>query len=187
MPFAYGAGRIINAETETFLKMESQLDDLPAAQTSYIYAADNATLLTMFYEEYRQETSLVHMSPYLIDAIISAEDTRFYQHNGVDIYGLARAFVANRQAGEVSQGGSTITMQYVRMALRDSATTPEAVLDATEQSNARKLREVRLAMALEKRLSKQSILERYLNAAYFGHRAYGAYAAAKVYFSKEPQ
>ena len=122
--------------------MESQLDDLPPAQTSYIYAADNATLLTMFYEEYRQETSLVHISPYLIDAIVAAEDARFYQHNGVDIYGLARAFVANRKAGEVSQGASTITMQYVRMALRDGATTPEAGprrhrADATRASCAR--------------------------------------------------
>src|SRR5215207_3098799 len=98
---------MVKAETATFLAMESQLDDLPSAQTSYIYAADNATLLTMFYEEYRQETSLVNMSPYLIDAIVAAEDARFYAHNGVDIYGLARAFVANRKAGAVSQGGST--------------------------------------------------------------------------------
>ena len=100
MPFTYAAGRIINAETETFLEMESQLDDLPAAQTSYIYAADNATLLTMFYEEYRQETSLVHISPYLVDAIIAAEDARFYEHNGVDIKGWpAPSWPTSRPAG----------------------------------------------------------------------------------------
>ncbi len=187
MPFALALGSMINSETKTFLAMEEELGELKPAQATYIYAADNATLLTMFYEEYRKEVGLTQVSPFLVDAIVAAEDSRFYQHNGVDIYGLARAFVANRQAGEVSQGGSTITMQLVRMALRDGALTPEDVLDATEQSNARKLREVRLAMALEKHVSKQTILERYLNGAYFGHRAYGAYAAAKVYFSKEPQ
>src|SRR5581483_9112622 len=119
-------------------------------------------------------------------AIVAAEDARFWEHHGVDFKGVARAFVANRKAGEVSQGASTLTMQYVRNALRDSARTPAEVHAATEQTATRKIREMRLAMDLEKRLSKQEILERYLNVAYFGHRAYGIYAAAEVYFSKRP-
>jgi membrane peptidoglycan carboxypeptidase len=111
---------------------------------------------------------------------------RFYEHHGVDLKGAVRAFVANQQAGEVSQGASTLTMQYVRNALRDSADTPQEAVDATAQNSARKLREMRLAIALEQRMSKTQLLEGYLNVAYFGHRAYGIYAAASVYFSKTP-
>ena len=79
----------------------------------------------MFYEEYRQYTKLSDMSPNIQQAIVAAEDTRFYQHHGVDPKGVARAFVANARSGGVSQGASTLTMQYVRMALRDSAETPQ--------------------------------------------------------------
>ena len=86
----------------------------------------------------------------------------------------------------MSQGASTLTMQYVRNVQRDSAETPQQVTDATEQSHGRKLREMRLAVAVEKQMSKEQILEGYLNVAYFGHRAYGIFAAAEVYFSKRP-
>ncbi len=94
--------------------------------------------------------------------------------------------MANNQAGETTQGASTLTMQYVRNALRDGAATPEAALEATEQTDARKLREMRLALELEKKMTKTQILEGYLNLAYFGHRAYGIYAAADIYFSTTP-
>jgi membrane peptidoglycan carboxypeptidase len=95
--------------------------------------------------------------------------------------------VANQQAGGVSQGASTLTMQYVRMALRDSARTPAEALAATEQTSGRKLREMRQALEVERQLSKEQILERYLNSAYFGHRAYGIYAASEIFFSKTPK
>ena len=72
-------------------------------------------------------TLITDMSPYVTQAIVASEDTRFYEHNGVDAKGIARAFVANQQAGGVSQGASTLTMQYVRMALRDGAQTPQEV------------------------------------------------------------
>jgi membrane peptidoglycan carboxypeptidase len=94
--------------------------------------------------------------------------------------------VANRQAGAVAQGASTLTMQYVRNTLRDSAQTPEQVQAATVQTPGRKLHEMRLAVELERRMTKNEILERYLNVAYFGHRAYGIAAAAEVYYSKRP-
>jgi membrane peptidoglycan carboxypeptidase len=162
------------------------LIEVPSAQTTYVYANDGRTLLTMFYEEHRKPIDLADMSPYMVQAIVASEDNRFYEHNGVDAKGVARAFVANQQAGGVSQGASTLTMQYVRMALRDGARTPKQALEATEQTTARKLREMRLAIELEKRISKNEILERYLNSAYFGHRAYGIYAAAEVFFSKKP-
>jgi membrane peptidoglycan carboxypeptidase len=162
------------------------LNIAPLSQVSKVYAADGKTLITQFYEEYRIPTQIDAISPNMQHAIVAAEDSRFYEHNGVDARGIARAFVANQRAGGVSQGASTITMQYVRMSLRDSARTPSEVFAATERTPARKLREMRMAMDLEKQLSKIEILERYLNAAYFGHRAYGIYAAAQVYFSKTP-
>ncbi len=186
MPIAMTVGKAAHSGSEFFLDMEAKLKEVPAGQTSYIYASDGTTPITMFYEEYRRYIPLSEMSPYLQQAIVAAEDSRYYDHTGVDFKGLARAFVANQTAGEVSQGASTLTMQYVRMALRDSATSPADVISATEQTSMRKMREIRLAIDLEKRVSKDDILERYLNIAYFGHRAYGAFAAAQIFFSKLP-
>jgi membrane peptidoglycan carboxypeptidase len=186
-PLAALAGYGVKTGSDALRKMPAELTVVPSAQTTYVYAADGRTLLTMFYEEYRRPTALKDMSPYITQAIVASEDTRFYEHNGVDAKGVARAFVANQQAGGVSQGASTLTMQYVRMALRDGARTPREALEATEQTTSRKLREMRLAIELEKRISKQEILQRYLNSAYFGHRAYGVYAAAQVFFSKSPK
>ncbi|MFE7868794.1 transglycosylase domain-containing protein [Micromonospora humida] len=156
------------------------------AETSYLYAPDGTTILTMFYEEYRQYTKLSDMSPNIQQAIVAAEDNRFYQHRGVDPKGVARAFVANTRSSGVSQGASTLTMQYVRMALRDSAQTPQEVQEAIQQTSLRKVKEMRMALDIEKELTKDQILERYLNSAYFGHRAYGIYAAAQIFFSKTP-
>ncbi|RZU77726.1 membrane peptidoglycan carboxypeptidase [Micromonospora kangleipakensis] len=156
------------------------------AETSYLYAPDGRTVLTMFYEEYRQYTKISDMSPNIQQAIVAAEDNRFYQHRGVDPKGVARAFVANARSNGVSQGASTLTMQYVRMALRDSASTPKEVQEATQQTSLRKVKEMRMALDIEKELSKEQILERYLNSAYFGHRAYGIYAASQIFFSKTP-
>lgn len=186
-PLAALAGIGIKTGADALQGMPDQLKVVPSAQTTYVYANDGKTLLTMFYEEHRKPTRLEDMSPYVKLAIVASEDTRFYQHHGVDAKGIARAFVANQQAGGVSQGASTLTMQYVRMALRDGATTPREALDATEQTTARKLREMRLSIELEKRISKEEILQRYLNSAYFGHRAYGIFAAAEVFFSKSPK
>ncbi len=185
-PLAAVAGYGVKAGSDALQSLPEELEVVPSAQTTYVYANDGRTLLTTFYEEHRKPTKLAEMSPYITQAIVASEDSRFYEHNGVDAKGVARAFVANQQAGGVSQGASTLTMQYVRMALRDGAKTPQDAIEATEQTTARKLREMRLAIELEKRISKDAILERYLNSAYFGHRAYGIFAAAQVFFSKTP-
>ncbi|MFB9239506.1 transglycosylase domain-containing protein [Plantactinospora siamensis] len=156
------------------------------AQTTYVYAADGRTLLTMFYEEHRKYVPITQISPYMQQAIVAAEDSRFYQHHGVDAKGVLRAFVVNQQAGGVSQGASTLTMQFVRMAMRDGAQSPKEALEATQQTSVRKVREMEMAVNVEKEMTKSEILERYLNSAYFGHRAYGIYAAAEIFFSKKP-
>jgi membrane peptidoglycan carboxypeptidase len=165
---------------------QRDLRTVQPAQTTYVYAADGRTLLTMFYEEHRRYVPISQISPYVQQAIVAAEDSRFYQHHGVDAKGVLRAFVVNQQSGGVSQGASTLTMQYVRMAMRDGAESPVEALQATQQTSVRKLREMRVALDVEKQMTKAEILERYLNSAYFGHRAYGIYAAAEIFFSKKP-
>lgn len=186
LPVALAAGKTVKTGSEFFLNMDHDLKEVPAGQTSYVYASDGVTPLTTFYEEHRKYIPMNEMSPYITQAIVAAEDNRFYDHKGVDFKGVARAFVANQTAGEVSQGASTLTMQYVRMALRDAALKPDDVLNATEQTSLRKMREIRLALDIEKTVPKQDILERYLNIAYYGHRAYGIFAAAQIFFSKLP-
>ncbi|HKT05732.1 MAG TPA: transglycosylase domain-containing protein [Rugosimonospora sp.] len=185
-PLAAIGGLGAMAGAQAIGDLPASLRIVPSPQTSYLYAADGRTLITTFYEEDRKYTALADTSPWIQKAVVAAEDARFYDHHGVDIKGTIRAFVANNQAGAVSQGASTLTMQYVRNALRDAATSPQEAVDATEQTSARKIREMKLAIELEKRMSKNQILEGYLNVAYFGHRAYGVYAAAQIYFSTLP-
>jgi membrane peptidoglycan carboxypeptidase len=181
------AGLGVLAATDYVDKLPTDLRDTPSAQVSYVYASDGTTLLTQFYEEYRRYVPLSDISPNMQRAIVSSEDSRFYDHHGVDTRGVLRAFLANQSGGGVSQGASTLTMQYVRNMQQNSAETPQQVQEATDQTNSRKLREMRLAVEVEKKMTKEQILEGYLNVAYFGHRAYGIYAAAEVYFSKLPK
>ncbi|MEV4769415.1 transglycosylase domain-containing protein [Micromonospora humida] len=169
-------------------------DDLPAAlrtpatpQRSHLYANDGKTLLTTFYDVNRTDVPLAEIAPTLRQAIVAAEDRRFYSHGGADLRGMARALVANVTGGGTAQGGSTLTMQYVRNVLKsDPSRTAEERQAATEQTVGRKLQEIRYATELEKTLSKDEILNRYLNIAYFGSGAYGVAAASQRYFGKAP-
>lgn len=181
------SGLAAKAGAEAFDKLPSELTVKRSPQITYVFASDRKTLLTTLYDENRREVKLSDVAPIMRQAMLAAEDQRFYQHNGVDPQGVARAFVANRQAGEVSQGASTITMQYVRLAISYSASTPQEVVDATEDTNVRKLKEMRYALAVEQQLSKDEILERYMNIAAFGNGAFGIYAASQVYFGKHPK
>jgi membrane peptidoglycan carboxypeptidase len=186
-PFAAVAGLAVLAGTDYINNLPTTMRDTPSAQVSYAFASDGVTPIAEFYEEYRRYVPISDISPNVLRAIVASEDARFFDHKGVDRNGVLRAFLANQRSGGVSQGASTLTMQYVRNVQRDSATTPQEVTDATEQSPLRKLREMRLAVAVEKQLSKEQILEGYLNVAYFGHQAYGIFAAAQIYFSKSPK
>jgi penicillin-binding protein 1A len=113
----------------------------------------------------------------LIQAVIAAEDQNFWEHNGIDPAGIARAGWAQiRGNSESEQGGSTITQQYVKI-----------VYLTRERTLARKIREAIYAVELERELSKQEILERYLNTVYFGRGAYGVQAAAQAYFLRDVQ
>jgi len=181
------SGLAAKGSADAFDKLPSDIIERPSPQMSYMYASDGVTLLTQLYDEYRMDVRLDQVAEVMQQAMVAAEDVRFYKHNGVDGKGVARAFVANQTKNKVSQGGSTLTMQYVRQAISYSAATPAEVVAATEQTPTRKLREMKYAIALEKKLNKEQILERYLNIAPFGHSSYGVYAAASVYFNKHPK
>ena len=182
------SGLAAKAGAETFDQLPSELTVKQSPQMSYLYASDGKTVLATMYDENRRDVNkLADISPLMQKGIIAAEDHGFYTHNGVDVKGIARAFVANRSAGQTEQGASTLTMQYVRLAISYSATSPAEVVAATEDTPARKLREARYAMAIDKELSKDEILLRYLNIAYFGNGAFGVWAASQVYFGKQPK
>jgi membrane peptidoglycan carboxypeptidase len=180
------SGLAAKAGAETFGALPRELTVARAPQISYLLASDGKTPLATMYDENRRDVKLADISPYMQKAIIAAEDHDFYKHNGVDLNGVARAFVNNQNSGAGRQGASTLTMQYVRLAIAYSATHPADVVAATEDTSARKLREMRYALQIDKEFSKEEILERYLNIASFGNGAYGIFAASQVYFGKPP-
>jgi penicillin-binding protein 1A len=143
----------------------------PLAQRSYIYAADGSLLAVLHEEENRQPVPLDTIPQHVIDAILAVEDAGFWVHDGFDVRGMLRAFRANVDTGGISQGGSTITQQLIKLDVL-----------GTEQTLERKVEEVVLASRLEKTMSKEEILNRYVNTVYFGNHAYGIQAAAETYF-----
>lgn len=181
----YGVG--LSALAAPYSELPNTLRTPLTPQRSNLYANDGSTLITSFYQEDRADVPLHEVAPVMRQAILAAEDARFYQHRGVDLRGVIRAFTANQRGGEVRQGASTLTMQYVRNVLAsDPRLTEQQRRAATEVTSARKVQEVRYALALERELSKDEILARYLNIAYFGAGAYGVAAASKRYFTKSP-
>ncbi|MGC5021651.1 transglycosylase domain-containing protein [Micromonospora sp. DT47] len=187
LPVALVVGAGFGALAAPYSELPNSLRTAPTAQRSNLYANDGVTLITSFYTEDRVEVPVAKVAPVMRQAILAAEDARFYQHKGVDVRGVVRAFTVNKRDGRTRQGASTLTMQYVRNVLRnDPRLTKEQRRRATEISTARKLQEVRYALALERELNKDEILARYLNIAYFGAGAYGIAAASKRYFSTSP-
>jgi penicillin-binding protein 1A len=142
-------------------------------ERSVILAADGSVLANLYLNEDRKIVKLKDIPKRVQQAVLAIEDSRFYEHEGVDFKGIARALLANAEAGGVSQGGSTLTQQYVKLVVTGKEVTLE-----------RKVREAAYALELEKRLGKAQILERYLNLAYFGEGIYGIATAAEHYFSK---
>lgn len=187
LPVALVFGIGFSALSTPYSELPNTLRTPPTAQRSNLYANDGTTLITSFYEEDRVDVPLQEVAPVMRQAIVAAEDTRFYEHSGVDLRGVARAFTVNQRDGQTRQGASTLTMQYVRNVLSsDPRLSEKQRKAATEVSTARKVQEMRYALALERELNKEDILVRYLNIAYFGAGAYGIAAASKRFFSKSP-
>jgi len=137
-----------------------------------IFARDGR-LIGEFFNERRVEVPYSRLPRHLVLAFVAAEDARFFEHPGVDVTGIFRAFIRNLEAGEVVQGGSTITQQVVKR-----------ILLTSEKSFARKIREAVLAYRIDNYLTKEEILSLYLNHIFLGHGAYGVEAAAQEFFSK---
>jgi penicillin-binding protein 1A len=140
-----------------------------------VWSADGV-LIGEFGEERREYVNIADVPPQLKQAILAAEDDRFYEHSGVDPLGLVRAVLANFVSGRRGQGGSTITMQIAR-----------TFYLPTEKLYTRKIYEIALAFKIEAELSKDRILEVYINQIFLGQRAYGFGAAAQTYFGKRLQ
>ena len=153
----------------------SQLREFKPQLVTRLLARDGST----FQEYFLQRRILVpydKIPPYLLDALISAEDRNFFAHWGFDLRGFSRALAVNLLSGSIEQGGSTVTQQLARMLFLNRAQTIE-----------RKIKEVLTAIKIERAYSKTEILEIYLNQYYFGHGAYGIQAASQVYFGKDAQ
>jgi penicillin-binding protein 1A len=152
---------------------------LPQVQTqpqrSVVYDRYGNPIDTLYLED-RSPVPLSAISPVLVNAVLSIEDHDFYQHSGVDPKALARAFFSNIGSGKVGQGGSTITQQLVKNTL----------IQHPKRDLQRKIQEAWLATRLEKELTKNQILEQYLNVIYLGNGAYGVRAATERYFGIEP-
>jgi penicillin-binding protein 1A len=151
-----------------------ELRQLRQPERTQVYDRQGRVIEVLKDEQDRIVVPLSKISPLLQQAVIAAEDARFYEHKGVDDRGIVRAAVTNLLTGQVSQGGSTITQQLVR----------NSYPDLKDISVVRKIKEAALAAQLEGKLSKQEILHRYLNRVYFGAGYYGVEAASRGYFGK---
>ena len=150
----------------------TSLNDYQPPIITTVYSDDNRKIAE-FYEQQRIIIELSQMPEHLIQAFVAAEDARFYEHQGIDFYSIFRAFIKNMKAGEIVQGGSTITQQVTKSFLL----TPE-------RSYRRKIKEAILAYRIDRRFTKDQILYLYLNQIYLGNGAYGVEAAARNYYGK---
>lgn len=163
-------------------QVPEELEVPPQPERSIALLADGSTLAS-FYDQNRVFVKLDQISPSMRMAQVAIEDTRFYKHGAVDLTGTVRALV--RTTSGNTQGASTLTQQYVKLVLIQKAQADgdtAAMAAITSRTMSEKIREIRYAVALEQKLSKDQILENYLNMAYYGDGAYGVEAAAKHYF-----
>jgi membrane peptidoglycan carboxypeptidase len=177
LPLFAGAGAGVNAFRERLDEAGIGKVRIPRfPERSVIYAADGSILAKVFLDENRRIVKLDNVAPDARDAVLAIEDARFYEHGALDFTSLLRAAITNLASGEIEQGGSTLTQQLVKNVL----------IDAPTQTFARKFQEASLAIRLERKFSKDEILELYLNEVYFGNGAYGIGTASETYFRKPP-
>jgi penicillin-binding protein 1A len=153
-----------------------QLRNFFPSETTYIYDVKGKLLASIHGEANREVVTLDRISPNLKRAVLASEDNDFFSHHGINPKGVGRALLVNSQGGEVSQGGSTVTMQLVKN-----------IFLTQKRQFARKIAEAVLAIRLEQILPKDQILEMYLNQVYWGHNNYGVQTAARSYFNKSAE
>jgi membrane peptidoglycan carboxypeptidase len=184
LPTVAAAGVAFNNSVVFFNNLPTELKVDSPSQSTKVLSADGKPIAT-FYAENRVKVRLDQMSPYIKDAIVAIEDSRFYEHAGVDPQGILRALTSNLTSGD-RQGASTLTQQYVTNVINESlmsAGRDEQVILSGQKSIGYKVREMKLALELEKKYTKDQILEGYLNIVFFSRDAYGIEAAAQHFFS----
>lgn len=179
VPVAAAAGTGASASIQFFEDLPAELERGALAQPSTILASDGSKIATL-YEENRQPITLDQVSENMVDALLAIEDDEFYDHGGVDLQGIISAALSNLSS-DTTRGASTITQQYVNNVLIDGG---EADL-RTQKTMGDKLREAKLAIAVEKELSKDEILAGYLNIVPFTGNTFGVQAASKYFFNVE--
>lgn len=184
IPAVGATGSAANSGVKMFDDLPGEFTATQLSQQSTIKDARGGILATP-QQENRIIVNLKQVAPIMQKAQIAIEDSRFYEHGGVDPRGIMRAAASNAQGGDV-QGASTLTQQYVKLTLQENAlraNDEEAAQAAVRKSAARKIQEIKYAVTLEKEMTKDQILQGYLNLAYYGDLAYGVEAAAQHYFS----
>ena len=188
-PVVGGIGLASNQASETVNSVSTNLVQSQVPVVTTITDKDGVPIAYVF-DQNRFNTPPKDIADTMKAAIIAIEDRRFFEHNGVDWRGTARALMTNLSASGSAlegQGASTLTMQYIKNYMLYAVAQNDAErAAAVESTPARKLREVRVALQLEKQLSKDEILARYLNIVFFGHNAYGVASAARTYFNTTP-
>src|SRR6185312_4849139 len=179
-PWVGGTGLAARNSASLLDALPSELTDRTPAGNTRVLAADGS-LITEFYSNNRTPVTSDQIASIMKQAQVDIEDSRFYEHGGIDVQGTLRALVTNVASGSVQQGGSSLTQQLVKQTLLQTAETPQERAAAVQESVGRKLREARMAVALDKKYSKDEILTRYLNIVYFGEGAYGIEAASEKY------
>ncbi|MFF5496304.1 transglycosylase domain-containing protein [Streptomyces aquilus] len=183
LPAVGALGLAAKGSVESFDELPANLKTPPLSQRTTILDAKGGTIATVYSRD-RTVVELKDISPYMQQAIVAIEDSRFYQHGAVDLKGVLRALNQNAQSGGVAQGASTLTQQYVKnVFVEEAGDDPTKVAQATQQTIGRKIRELKYAIQVEEELGKKKILENYLNITFFGQQAYGIEAAAQRYFS----
>ncbi len=181
-------GFAVTTGISVFENLPDWIKPVNASQSSTLYATDDAgkpVKVASFYHENRISVDYADISPNFVNAVVSTEDPRFWQHSGVDIISLIRASLTNAATLGNGPGGSTITMQFVKNNLIEAATIAgdQAAIDAARAPGVdRKLREIRLAIALEQRYGKKEIFAGYSNLSFFGGQINGIEAASNYYF-----
>lgn len=188
-PLVGGIGMASNQASDTVNSVSSNLVQSQVPMVTTITDKDGVPIAYVF-DQNRFNTPPKDIADTMKAAIIAIEDRRFFEHNGVDWRGTARALMSNLSSSGSAlegQGASTLTMQYIKNYMLYAVAQNDAErAAAVESTPARKLREIRVALQLEKHLSKDEILARYLNIVFFGHNAYGVASAARTYFNTTP-
>ncbi|MFZ1286392.1 MAG: biosynthetic peptidoglycan transglycosylase, partial [Candidatus Phosphoribacter sp.] len=184
MPAVGAIGGSVRTAVDLFDALPEEFTTSPLSEQSVILAADGSKIATP-YDENRVIVPIAEIAPIMRQAQVAIEDHRFYEHGGADLQGILRAFIANQTSGAVTGGGSSLTQQYVKITLQENALRAgdkAGARAATAQNYGRKIQELKYAIQLEKSLTKDQILEGYLNLVYYGDRAYGVEAASQHYF-----